>query len=775
LAASQVAASAALLHNVVRVSGSNRLNPKWLKPLAAVASCIAVLFASSVMSGCSSQKTTVQLKNNFAWHVQDPILSRFTNICSSIQLNVSGSFKKGTANFKGLPISADDGTDFVLSLKIPIVDPEQINFGLASGYLNLTKPIKLAGIPLPQQLALEPGKASAQVDFIGGLGDFLMNSVTSHASSDTDSGGLGNIIKTVNVKTMTLSLADGKPLDLGRLHLVVGPDSTVTMKNLTLNERLDYQGKAEAQLNFKPGCEYIGKHAEFKFNGGKAQLNLHAAKVGDLYSFKSDPTGSIADLTDCSYLFGKYKQCEAKSRHGILHIEQFLCEDIAHQQYPKFDSKSSMLLEKSQLLIRNPKKTFKLTSNFSTPIPAMLQLSAENGELATQWWTEKTNQADNVTMDMSPQASTTELVLGKTLVGPVQLSKEGDLDFSFDKGVSVLKQLKWSNDKKSFEMSCRGDSTISIPPNMSMSVLKDEGGTATTLPLNLDVDKAIITGSKGSETELNDLSGKVILTVDNGTKLTGNLQMSLVSCDLLGCHTIKLQTDGLSLTSDKSGGLVGINVCKLNVSNSEMSGIINEEIPTEQEYDVNKPLQEKQKWRYRNAMLKHVTVKNIKIKQLQAKGPGLETFTVSGDVAIQGTIEKGGLLSVIKKQKRDWDVCPWSATGQVEGDGYVKYKADPKVPLSDSKVGYEMSIDLKPADNVDLDWSHVDTGLLSKAEHAIITKFISSYDPKAFLKTATIKVFKQRSTKLDRIIVNGLKTAPTKDGLCVSFSSRIHL
>jgi len=737
--------------------------------------CVVVMQACAFLSACTKQKTTVQVGNNFAWHVQDPILGRFTKACSRIDLKASGSFKNGSANFRGLQINTDDGTDFTIAINVPITKPDQIDFGTASGVLTMTKRIKLGGVPIPKKIMLEPGIASAQVDLVGGLGDFFLNIATARPSGDTDSGALGNIVKEIKIHSLTIDLAEGKALDLGKLHIVVGPKSTVALTDLTLNQQLDYQGKADAVLTFKPGCEYIGKHASFKFNGGQARLHFRANKVGTLYSFTAEPNSSAAHLTDCRYLFGKYKQCEAKSQHGVLHIEKFICEDVKDRQYPNFMSTSSMLLDNSDLLIRNAKQTFALSSNFSKPIPAMLELDGENGQLSTKWWTDKTNEADNVTIDMTPTSSTTELVLGKTIVGPVQLSKEGDLDFSFNKGISALQKLKWSNEKKSFEMTCRNDSTISIPPNMSMSVLKDQVNTVTHLPLDLDVDKAIVTSSKGMETELNDLKGKVILTVDNGTKLIGNLTMVLASCDLLGCHKVDLQADGLSITSDKNGGQVGVNVCKLNVTNAAMSGIINEQIPTEESFDVNKPLLEKQKWRYRNAVLTHVDMKNLKVSQLVAKGSGLETFKVSGDVKIDGTIEKGGLMSIIKKQKRDWDVKPWSATGKVEGDGVLKYKAECKTPLTASKVDYELSIDLQPAKNVDLDWSQVDEGLLSKTEDAIITKFISSYDPKAMVKNATFKVFKNSSKKLDCISVSGVKTEPTKDGLCVSFSSHVRM
>jgi hypothetical protein len=213
----------------------------------------------------------------------------------------------------------------------------------------------------------------------------------------------------------------------------------------------------------------------------------------------------------------------------------------------------------------------------------------------------------------------------------------------------------------------------------------------------------------------------------------------------------------------------------MNVTNKTMSAIINDQIPSENAYEVDKCLLEQQKWRYRNAILKNVKITNTQLNQLKAAAPGEERFTVTGDVAVQGTIEKGGLLAVLKKEKSNWEVKPWSATGEIEGDGILKYQIKPQDPFSKSHIDYELSLDLKPAKNVDLDWSQVSDGLLSKAENSIITKFISSYDPKAYLKKATYKFFKTESKKLNNVVITKVVTAPTKDGLSIAFSAQVKM
>jgi hypothetical protein len=163
------------------------------------------------------------------------------------------------------------------------------------------------------------------------------------------------------------------------------------------------------------------------------------------------------------------------------------------------------------------------------------------------------------------------------------------------------------------------------------------------------------------------------------------------------------------------------------------------------------------------------------VNQLKASAPGEERFTVTGDVAVQGTIEKGGLLAVLKKEKSNWELKPWSATGKIEGEGILKYQIKPQDPFTKSHIDYLLSIDLKPAKEVDLDWSKVSDGILSKAENSIITKFISSYDPKAMLKKSTYKFFKTETKKLSNVSISNVVTAPTKDGLSIAFSAQLRM
>jgi len=744
-----------------------------LAALLSTATLIVGMTSVVFLGGCAKKTITGQLSStNIGWTVHDPVLSKFTHICKNVELKAEGEFKKGSANFHGFQIGAQDGTKFSLSLNIPINNPERINFGTATGALTVSKPLSINGIPLPQKVVLEPGKASADVDLLGGMSEFLLNIITSKAAEQTDSA-THSIIQSVTIKSTLLDLTPGSTLDLGKLHLAIGPNSKVTLTDLKVDSDLNYNGNVQAALNFADGCAYIGQKKEFKFNGGKANLLLRAVKSAGNYTFNLEAQKSLADLTDCTYAFGIYKQCMAKAAHGVLQVDNFKWQETEGTT-PQLTTKSTMRIEKSNLLIKNARKTFTLIADFSAPIPANLEVNVNDGVIGTNWWTTTTNRADRCLIDIDPKTSTTSLILGRTEVGPVSLSKEGDLDFSFDKGVSQLQKLKWSNGKKSFEISCAAGSTISIPPNMSMSLLKDQDSSVTKLPLNLKVGKATVSGAK-SDIELSNVKGNVLLVVDNGTSLKGGLDFSLVNCDLLGEHQVDVHTDGLNFASDKKGGRINLNSCKMIVTDKTMSAIINEQMPTESSYDIDKCLLEQQKWRYRNAVLKNVKISHTQVNQLKASAPGEERFTVTGDVAVQGTIEKGGLLAVLKKEKSNWELKPWSATGKIEGEGILKYQIKPQDPFTKSHIDYLLSIDLKPAKEVDLDWSKVSDGILSKAENSIITKFISSYDPKAMLKKSTYKFFKTETKKLSNVSISNVVTAPTKDGLSIAFSAQLRM
>jgi hypothetical protein len=74
---------------------------------------------------------------------------------------------------------------------------------------------------------------------------------------------------------------------------------------------------------------------------------------------------------------------------------------------------------------------------------------------------------------------------------------------------------------------------------------------------------------------------------------------------------------------------------------------------------------------------------------------------------------------------------------------------------------------------VELDWSQVSDGLLSKAENSIITKFIEKFDPAAIIQKSHVKI--ATSTKFKSIRVRDVATKPTPDGLQVDFATELDL
>jgi hypothetical protein len=721
-------------------------------------------------AGCATKPTVQQVSTNYSLDVRDPVIRKFTEITNKVDLHATGTFKGGGALIHGVPVKVEEGTTFVLSLSIPITDPKSIQMGAATGSLKVSKPLLLAGVPVPQEIILTPGKATAEVDLLGSVGVFLVNTISA-ASLDTSTGkDAQSLIQDVTIDSARFDLRSSA-IDLGKLHLNFAPGSTIILSKLKFDHALNYDGTFTTDLKLSPGCKYAGEKADFTFDSGTAKLILNAKKVNDVLSLKAVTAEKSIVLGKCTYKFGKIKQCAAKSETAQLEIRKFEWQKTEGQEKAALHCSLAMLLQNSSLLLKNPKESFNLTAQFAHNIPALLQVDRTPEGVVNEWWTEQSNTADSFAMNVVGGGAETSMVCGKTVLGPVSLSKSGDLEFSFKQGTSALKSARWSCGKRGFNLACSPDSTLSIPPGSSMSWLKDAGGSKTNLPLSVKVNKATLSGA-GENIELSNLRGKVLLVVDNGTQLNGDLDFSIVNSELLGQQKMDIKTHSISFVPAKGGGEAILKQCSMAMTNAALAALVNAQLPQEKTFTVDKMVLERQRWRYRKFEVTKVTVRNLAVAQVKSVSSTEEHFSVTGNVMVEGTVEKGGLLSVIKKTKK-WEEKPWTAKGQVVGDGVLTYKILPKSSLRDSIIDYELSLDLRPTKNVDLDWSQVSDGILSKAENGIITKFIEKFDPEAIIQKSHVKI--ATSTRFKTIRVRDVATAPTNDGLRVDFSTELDL
>jgi hypothetical protein len=721
-------------------------------------------------AGCATKPSVQQISTNYSLDVRDPVIRKFTEITNKVDLHATGTFKGGGALIHGVPVKVEEGTTFVLSLSIPITDPKSIQMGLATGSLKVSKPLIVAGVPVPQAIILTPGKAIAEVDLLGSVGMFLVNTISA-ASLDVSTGkDAQSLIQDVTIDSARFDLRSSA-IDLGKLHLNLAPGSTILLSKLRFDHALNYDGNLITDLKLAPGCKYAGEKADFTFDSGTAKLNLNAKKVSDVIYLKAASAEKAIILGKCTYKFGKIKQCAARSETASLEVRKFEWQKTEGQEKAILHCNVAMLLQNSTLLLKNPKESFTLTAQFAHSIPALLQVDRTPTGSINEWWTEKTNTADNFAIDVLGAGAETSMVCGKTVLGPVSLSKSGDLEFSFKQGTSTLKSAKWACGKRAFNLVCSPDSTLSIPPGSSMSWLKDAEGSKTNLPLSVKVSKATLSGA-GENIQLSDLRGNVSLIVDNGTQLNGDLDFSIINSELLGQQKVDIKTHSISFVPAKGGGEAILKQCSMAMTNAALAALVNAQLPQEKTYTVDKMVLERQRWRYRKFAITKVTVRDLQVAQVKCTAATEEHFSVTGNVKVEGTVEKAGLLAVIKKTKK-WEEKPWTAKGQVVGDGVLKYKIIPKTSLRDSIIDYELSLDLRPTKDVDLDWSQVSDGILSKAENSVITKFIEKFDPAAIIQKSHVKI--ATSTRFNAIRVRDVATAPTDNGLRVDFSTELDL
>ena len=161
---------------------------------------------------------------------------------------------------------------------------------------------------------------------------------------------------------------------------------------------------------------------------------------------------------------------------------------------------------------------------------------------------------------------------------------------------------------------------------------------------------------------------------------------------------------------------------------------------------------------------------NPKIDNLTQLPSNACSFKAGADVLVDGTIEKGGLLSIIKKTNK-WVTCPWSATAHINGEGNVSYKFVPNGGLSDSALAYDLQMKLLLPDDMDLDWSKVNDGPLSGAEKSVIIGTVKKLKPIPINYTGSLKLFAKGNSHLQALKIKDFKTKSNDGNVQIDFQA----
>lgn len=751
------------------------MHPRLTSSLIASLLCVA-------LTGCNQNKAIIPiipqkqtLSAALDVKVTQPDIKKLLAVTGKLQLVATGKFAAGSYWVGSHNISFAPDTEFRIDLQLPVTNPEVISTRNATGSLWTSKQFSVDAIPVPQTIQLGEGKVSGEVDFGRFLGAFLFNIL----QFGNNHGGLRNVLAHMKVENARLELRPGAELKFGLKTLHVAKESTITMSDLVVDHDLNYSGNMLVNLHFEPGCKWLGRKTDCRFNGGNARINLAIKHVGKALTLELDQgkqkktsnedNSNSRDqkheitLKECSFDFGKLKRSNSISDTCNIDLSQLKWTRFSDTREPVLELTSKMFLIGTKADIKTD--IHETVGIFPGTVPALLVVQPLGDNHETHFATTANAIAQSIVVTLAKKASKLSLSLEKSTVGPLSFDKQGDLNFSLQKGTAKFKRVEWTNKDSSFSLCGSDASNLTVPSEMWLEKATNQK-TKMTLPINLTVGKGQLYLG-GSDIELEGLNGRLLFEVDEEVQLKSDLDFSIKKSPFFKDFQADVKARGLDLSVVKGASTLSLKNCQLLLPDQALEEAIARESPTEYSFDINKTLVEDKHWRYRNATAKKVKLTNLHIEKMKPTTGGEMEFVASADVDMQGTVEKCGLI--IAKNK--WETKPWQLSGHLTGPGKVKYKfyGSKSEP---TKVQYNLEMQLPLPKDLKLDWSQVGAGLLKATERQIIL---------SHLKELTVPVKHQGDltifgeTKWSKIKINDLIARPAAGGSQIEFSADARL
>lgn len=675
------------------------------------------LIVAITLAGCGNTFAPKKelVKADYDVEVTDPNIKRLTEVTSNIKLVASGEFTPGTYIIGKTPVSIPPQTKFELNIAVPVANPSVISTKDATGTLSVNREISVMAIPVPMNISMHHGTVSGEVDLVRGLSAFFVNIL----QVGVISGDTRQMIKHMKIERAELNFRPDAELKIGPKTVHVGPDSKVILSNVLIDSQLNYQADCLMKMNFAKNCNWLGDRVDTEFEGGSANVIGRAVKQGNQLTV-SIPANSTKPqqivLKNSKFRFGKFKRSSAMSDECILNLKEF---SLRHTTGIKDDSMHLLSgMDMSGTHVKLKTDIHQTDAYFPGKVPATLQVDLTPTESSTHFGTDGPATAKTGLITIAKKATSLSMHLEDTTIGQISYDKFGALAFVLEKGTSKLKQLDWQGNKSKFTLVTGGLSTLTLPSNMVLE--KDSNGpTKLELPLNLNLATASLRMPKGT-VDVSDVKGSLHLNVDREIQLSSNMDFTVQKSKLLGSEEADVKVRGIDLSLINKRANLHLKDCSVILPEKTLADAISKRVPDHLNLTLNKTIQEDKKWRYRNAKAVVVNVDNLKITEMRPLGAGKLNFTATGDVAVEGTIEKCGIIF-----KTDtWKECPWTLKANVTSQGLVKYQITGDSDKDKSKLKYDLTMNLPLPDDMKLDWSKVADGLLRIAERRVIIKHL---------------------------------------------------
>lgn len=718
--------------------------------------CILLMFSFVFIGGCADNRKEPEIKAGFEVKVQDPDIRRFTDVTSNIEIVASGTFKPGTFFLKNSLVSIPPGTQFNISLSLPIDNPAVISTANASGELWTSNQLSFNAVPVPKTIELKQGTVSGHVDLARSVGAFFLNLIQVGAIS----GDMKDMIQAMKIDEVELDLRPDSTIKLGKKSIHVGPDSHVRLTNAEIDQNLNYVGNVHLMLNFANGCKWIGEKVDCEFDGGKLQSVFAAKKLNDQLVLKlpekAEDENKPVLLRNCVVRFGKNKRSSTSSDTVIGDVKEFAWQHVKGDEHATLHLISDLNFVGTDLNLKTD--IHQTLGNFPDKVPGYLAVNIKKEGRETVFKTTGSAHAKTGQIIIAKNTSKLILSLADVTVGPSDYSKEGAMNFQLEGGVAKVRQIDLKSNDSRFVLECGNDSTMTVPNEMLLAKDGDKEAAHVKLPVQLKFGSASLKTRKG-KVDLTDLSGNILIDVAKDIQLNSDLGFKLQDLKLLNGYPAAVTAKGLDVSVHEGKMRMSVKQCSIQVPDEPLKNAIRERIPSSFDLKLDKTIREDKTWRYRNAIAKDVKVTNLKIEDMRAAGQGKLAFTASGDVVLNGTVEKAGIIF----HKNDFETCPWTISGHLKGDGLVNYSFEKKSDTKEERLKYDVSMKLPIPDDINLDWSKVSGGIIKVAEKKIIVGRLKQITF-PLEHSGEINVIEQQSPALRNFSVTNLVVKDSADG-----------
>lgn len=695
------------------VLAAPKLVPISLAPVART--ILAFSLVCTMVAGCGAFHHKETIAVDYDVEVTDPSVKRLTEVTSNIRLVASGVFTPGTYTIGKTPVSIPPNTSFELKISLPVTNPKVISAKDATGTFSVSRPISVMAVPVPLTISLYKGTVSGEFDLVRGMAAFFVNLL----QVGVISGDTHQMIHSMKIQKAELDLRPGAALRFGDKSIIVGPESTISLTDVSVDRLLNYQAKCKIDVNFAKHCKWLGKRVDTEFDGGSAYVEGRAVKRGNQLLLSLQPESEkppTVVLRTCKFSFGKFKRCHAISEACVLHLKEYSLRHTSGSEDDNMHLLSGMDLQGTNLLLKTD--IHQTDAYFPSTVPAMLQVDLTPGsDTSTHFSTEGDAIAESGKITIAKKSTRLTLYLGDTKIGKVSYDKFGALAFVLEKGTSKLKQLDWQGNNSKFSLTTASDSTLTLPSSMLLEKTDNSEPTKLKLPLVVEFGEGELQTPK-SLIHLADLNGKLFLNVDKEVQLNSAVDFTIQHSKLLGAEEVDVKVSGIDLSMVQNRANLHLQSCNLVLPEKALAEAISKRIPDHLNLDLDKTISEDKRWRYRNAKAKSVKIDDLVISDMKTRGAGSLAFTATGDAVIEGTVEKGNILL----KTDNWKECPWTLEAELTGEGLVKYAIVGDTDSSRSRVKYDLTMELPLPENMRLDWSKVTSGLLRIAERRVIVK-----------------------------------------------------